>query len=388
MTKTISTAIIILGGLMTVHEAAVAAESEVPEPFQGFDDRSKYSITYDDLSDLLRSVVVDVATSNRSVSQPAKQITGTRMTVKVNKLTVKEGNRFFYEAFEENEEGQEYLLNIQKKLEALPLEMPLENFSRDEQLAYWLNLYNVTILNQIIAVYPKRNLRKMIRGKSSILSDKLLTVAGIPLSLEDIQFTILKQNYNSDPLILYGLYQGIIGGPDIRPTAFNGDNVYGELENNAFEFINSNRGTYIRDEDTFRVSSYYDYNSAYFPDFDSDLSQHLLAFLEGEERAALQAAREFKTDINDWTVTDMGGSQQEIGRSFAHNNAALLDSFRSNHVSSFGGVLTASVEVIRVKDDPRDDMEDREDTDRVDSLEVGSVPVDGANVEDVMMEEL
>ena len=333
MMKYISTAAIILFGLMTLQETANAAESEVPEPFQGFDEQSKYSITYEDLSNLLLSVVVDVATSKREVAQPAKQITGTRMKVKVNKLTVNEGNRFFYEAFEDNEAGRQYLLEIQKNLEALPSEAPLEKFSRDEQLAYWLNLYNVTILNQIIAVYPKRNLKKLIRGNSSILTEKLLTVAGIPLSLEDIQFTILKQNYNSDPLILYGLYQGIIGGPDIRPVAFNGDDGYRALEDNAFEFINSNRGTFVRDEDTFRVSSFYEYNSAFFPDFNSDLSQHLLAFLEGDERNALLAASELKTDISDWTVTDLGGTRQQIGGSFAHNNAALLDSFRSDHVS-------------------------------------------------------
>ena len=135
MMKYISTAAIILFGLMTLQETANAAESEVPEPFQGFDEQSKYSITYEDLSNLLLSVVVDVATSKREVAQPAKQITGTRMKVKVNKLTVNEGNRFFYEAFEDNEAGRQYLLEIQKNLEALPSEAPLEKFSRDEQLA-------------------------------------------------------------------------------------------------------------------------------------------------------------------------------------------------------------------------------------------------------------
>jgi hypothetical protein len=36
------------------------------------------------------------------------------------------------------------------------------------------------------------------------------------MSLDDIQFTILRQNYDNDPLIIYGLYQGNIGGPNIR----------------------------------------------------------------------------------------------------------------------------------------------------------------------------
>jgi hypothetical protein len=333
-------------------------------------------------------VVVDVAISSRAIAPPAKEITGTRMKVKVNKLTANEGNRFFYETFQDNDAGKQYLLEFQKNLEMLPSRTPLSKFSRDQQLAYWLNLYNITVVNQIVAVYPKRSLKNMIQGRDSIFSEKLLTVAGIPLSLDDIQFTILKQNYDNDPLIIYGLYQGIIGGPDIRQLAYNGDDVYRALEDNAFEFINSNRGTFIRDEETFRVSSLYDRNNEYFPEFRSDLSQHLLTFLEGDERAALQVASKLKTDINDWTVTDLGGTRQEIGGSLAHNNAALMDSFRSNHVSVYGGVLTAPLEVKRRRPDPNDDREDRDDTDRVDDLESGTVPVEGASVEDVAPEAL
>ena len=117
-----------------------------------------------------------------------------------------------------------------------------------------------------------------------MLSKKLLTVAGMPLSLNDIQFTILKQNYDNDPLIIYGLYQGYIGGPNIRKRAYTGADVYRSLANNAIEFTNSNRGTYSKDEKVFRVSSLYERNRVYFPDFNSDLSKHLLVYLEGYER--------------------------------------------------------------------------------------------------------
>ena len=388
MTRYTGTAILVFCGLLTLHALADAAESQVPEPFQGFDNNSRHTINYDDLSDLLRVVVVDVATSNRAIAPPAKEITGTRMKVKVNKLTANEGNRFFYETFQDNDAGKQYLLDFQKNLETLPSRTPLAKFSRDDQLAYWLNLYNITVVNQIVAVYPQRSLKKLIQGRNSIFSEKLLTVAGIPLSLDDIQFTILKQNYDNEPLIIYGLYQGIIGGPDIRPLAYNGDDVYRALEDNAFEFINSNRGTFIKDEETFRVSSLYDRNSEYFPDFSSDLSQHLLSQLEGNERTALQSASKLKADIDDWTVTDLGGTRQQISRSFAHNNAALMDSFRSNHVSIYGGVMTATLKIDREWPDPDDDREDRDDTDRLDDLESGTVPVEGASVEDVAPEEL
>ena len=320
-----------------------AASSGVPEPFQGFNADSKYTIKYDDLTAVLRTVVVDVGRSTREKAAPTQAKTGTRMKVSVKRSTVNEANRFYFETFEDHEDARQYMLNIQKSLEQIPSEAPLKYFSRDEQLAYWLNLYNITVINELIKVYPKRNLKKALTGKKSIFDKKLLTVAGIPLSLNDIQFKILKQNYNNDPLIIYGLYQGNIGGPNIRRKAYSGSDVYRALKNNAMEFINSNRGTYAKDEKTFRVSSLYDRNRVFFPNFNADLSRHLLVFLEQPERGELQRASKLKADITDWTVTDLGGTNRNLGGAFADNNAALLDSVKGTTPADGGGTLGAAV---------------------------------------------
>jgi len=382
MNKFVGTAIVIVSGVFAPQGAANAAESAVPEPFRGFDDDSKYAISYEDLSELLVTVVVDQGVSSRVIAQPARDITGTRLKVKINRLTVNEANRFFYETFTDSENGRNYLREIQDDLQALPTKIPLEKFSRDEQLAYWLNLYNVTVLNEVISVYPQRSLKKLVKGKSSIFAKKLLTVSGVPLSLNDIHFTILAENYDNDPLVIYGLYQGIIGGPDIRPLAYNGDDVYRALEDNAFKFINSNRGTFWRGKGDFRVSSFYDRNRSYFPRFGSDLSAHLLGYLEGPERDELQAVSKLNPNIDDWTVTDLGGTIPEIGGSFANNSAALLDSFKADHKNIYGGQITASVIAIWPKRDPD---ENREDSDRIGSLGTAAAPapVEGASVEDV-----
>jgi len=246
--KYFSSAILILTGFLMVFDIANAANSTVPEPFQRFDADSKYAINYDDLTAMLKTVVVDVGRSSREKAAPSHAATGTRMKASVKRSTQNEANRFYYETFEGNDEAQQLLKGIQKSLEQVPTEVSLEYFSRDEQLAYWLNLYNVTVLNEIVQVYPKRNLKKILVGKKSIFSKKLLTVAGIPLSLNDIQYTILKQNYDNNPLIMYGLYQGNIGGPNIRKNAYTGKDVHRALTNNAIEFINSNRGTQSKDE--------------------------------------------------------------------------------------------------------------------------------------------
>lgn len=329
-------------GLLAAYETSNAANSTVPEPFQGFDDNSKYTISYDDLTDIFKLAVVDVGRSNREVAAPTRAATGTRMKTSVKRTTVSEGNRFYFETFDSNEDARNILIGIQKSLESLPDEAPLRYFSRDEQLAYWLNLYNVTMLNELIAIYPKRNLKKVLTGKKSIKAKKILTVAEIPLSLDDIQYTILQNNYNNNPLVIYGLYQGNIGGPNIRRKAYTGSDVWRALKNNANEFVNSNRGTYSRDERIFQVSSLYDRNRVFFPDFQSDLSKHILEYVEGEERRQLQSASTLKPNIDDWSITDLGGTYRDFGAGFANNSAALLDSVKSTVPADGGGVTAAA----------------------------------------------
>jgi hypothetical protein len=200
----------------------------------------------------------------------------------------------------------------------------------------------------LVQQYPERDLKKELIGKKSFLDDKILNVAGVPLSLNDIQYTILAGNYDNDPRIMYGLYQGNIGGPNIRKRAYSGENVDRFLQDNAEEFVNSNRGT-AADEDTFEVSTLYERNSQYFPSFDRDLKEHLMRYISGPERSALQAANTFKPDIDDWTITDVYGTDAQIGGSFTDNKAAMLDSVDSISPDGFGGTVTTNFSVASSK---------------------------------------
>ena len=79
MKYTLSTTIVVIS-LLAISQAAGAQDSVVPEPFRGFDEESKYVIGYDDLTAVLRTVVVDVGRSSREVAAPTRATTGTCLT--------------------------------------------------------------------------------------------------------------------------------------------------------------------------------------------------------------------------------------------------------------------------------------------------------------------
>lgn len=340
--RQLSTLVFVVTSLVVSSTAYTA----VPKPFQRFDPSSENTINYRVLTHWLKTVVMDIGRSDRSSARNTPGI-GTRIAPNLSNKTAFEGNRVFFENFVGNEEAKQVLRGIRENLERIPGDFPLEYFNRDEQLAYWLNLYNVTILNEIVAIYPKRDLEDLLVGEDSILSKKLLTVSGVALSLNDIQFSILKENYDNNPLIIYGLYQGIIGGPNIRPFAFSGATVYRALTNNAIEFVNSNRGV-SRDPSrkVHKVSGLYERNRDYFPDFNTDLSSHLLKYLEGKTRKKFKPERTLNPTINDWTVTDLFGTFPEVRTAAATNPAAFLGALVSTvpgDPALGGGTMGASI---------------------------------------------
>lgn len=301
------------------------ADNGVPEPFRGHDPDSTFKIEYGDVDAILRTMVVDIGRSSRAKAPEVRAKTGTRMKNKVQRMTATEGNRFYFEEFKDNEDFRAMLRQVRVSLEAIPSQVPLEKFNRTEQLAYWLNLHNIALIDALVELYPENDLKKELNGRKSILDQKTLNVSGVPLSLNDIRHTILPVNYDHDPMVLYGLYQGVIGGPNIRKRAYNSENVRRYLQDNAEEFVNSNRGTDAQDR-KFEVSGMYERNADYFPNFDEDLKAHLMRFVEGPERSALQAANRLDPDIDDWTITDVYGSYRQIGGSFTDSKAAMMDS--------------------------------------------------------------
>ena len=89
--------------------------------------------------------------------------------------------------------------------------------------------------------------------------------------------------------------------------------------NKATEFINSNRGTRL-DGDTLKVSSLYERNSNYFPDFANDLKKHLLQFSNDVTREIVTESIDVEAIINNWKLADLYGSDRVFGDELAHSS--------------------------------------------------------------------
>ncbi|HEX9454411.1 MAG TPA: DUF547 domain-containing protein [Candidatus Binatia bacterium] len=152
-------------------------------------------------------------------------------------------------------EDQKLLNDYLQTLQATPI----ANYSRNEQKAYWINLYNALTVELILSRFPAASIRD-INISPGLLERgpwgaKLITVEGERLSLDDIEHRILRPIWR-DPRIHYALNWASLGSPNLQPTAYTGENTEALLEKDAREFINHPRGVAIQ-KGKLQVSSIY-----------------------------------------------------------------------------------------------------------------------------------
>ena len=157
----------------------------------------------------------------------------------------------------------------------------ITRLNRAEQLAVWINLYNAVTVRVILDHYPVNSIRdiKLSRGLFSRgpWQAKLLEIEGEELSLDDIEYRILRPVWQ-DPRIHYAVNCASIGCPSIQPVAFTAANAEELLDRAASEYVNHPRGVSISNGGL-TLSSIYDWFSDDFGGQQGAL-EHIVSFTD------------------------------------------------------------------------------------------------------------
>lgn len=177
--------------------------------------------------------------------------------------------------------------------------------ARNDQMAYWINLYNAVTVALIVDHYPVSSITDL--GETQLAfgpwDDKLVSVAGESLSLNDIEHGILRPVFG-DPRIHFGVNCASIGCPNLMAEAFTGDNLDELLELAAATFMEHPRAV-SWDGDQLLMSSLFDW---YGSDFGKSTEAQLatLASYCPEPVGARLKAHRGSTDYHyDWQLNDL-----------------------------------------------------------------------------------
>lgn len=251
---------------------------------------------------ILNNLVFLTGLSTRQVAPKPEALTGTKFVWEHTSPYRQEGNKIPFSMLK-----PEHIATLQeykRDLEMVSSTVDIASLPKDEQLAYWLNLHNASIITLIAENYPIHEPTKLRLGADKLpLHDaKVISVAGNMLSLRDIRENIVYPNWR-DPKVVYGFFLGDIGSPSMPGEAFTGESTDRILNFNAEEFVNS-----LRSFHRGGVSKVYkDVERFYFPDFEKDLRDHFQLYMWDEVRAELAKTGELKINDYEYTIADMEG---------------------------------------------------------------------------------
>lgn len=256
-------------------ELATFVPSQTPN-----NDRIDYSIW----DEAMKSIVISMGPSLReSAPRPDPSFGTRRQYGHVSRYRL-EGTRVMFSFLDADVIAS--FTEYRKDLEATADKVDIQALSRNEQLAYWINLHNVAMVEQIANAWPVRQPRE-IKIDGVLLDDaKFITVEGVRLSLRDIREQIVYRHWK-DPMVIYGFWRGEIGGPSLQKEAFNADNVSRLLERGAGDFVNSLRGTQELNDKLQVATLYAETAQFFFPDFERDLRAHLARYADEQTSALL-----------------------------------------------------------------------------------------------------
>lgn len=183
--------------------------------------------------------------------------------------------------------------------------LPVAEYNRAEQMAYWINLYNALIVRLVIEHYPVADVRDVSAGPGSPFDLDLVEIDGEELSLNDIRQRILDPAF-ADARIHYALSCAALGCPDLQPEPYLGHRLDEQLTDAAMDYINDPRCIRI-DGEHLTVSSLFFWYKEAFGGSDRAVIRHLMAYAEPSLAMRLQRFDRIFDYAFDWRLNDATG---------------------------------------------------------------------------------
>ena len=271
-----------IGGALALALAAVAPASafaeDFIETFERHDDSSTKTIDHSAWTELLKTYV-----------QPGADGL----------------NRVDYAAWKAS--GRAALTGYITALEAV--DVPTLN--RNEQFAFWANLYNAKTIDIVLDAYPVESIKKIRLGGSLFSAvaggpwdGEVLNVGGHVLSLNNIEHDIMRELFENPFRAHYAVNCASVGCPNLGTEAFTGANLDTQLTAAAKAYINSPRGVTVAGGNVV-ASKIYSWFQEDFGDSEEGVLDHLRHYAEGDTAAQIATAKDIDDFAYDWGLNDV-----------------------------------------------------------------------------------
>ena len=187
--------------------------------------------------------------------------------------------------------------NDQTKLDAylamLSNHEPTEDWSVQELLAYYINLYNAATIQLIVKNYPT----KSIKDLKSPWTKGFVKVGDKELSLGAIENGVLRKM--DEPRIHFAINCASISCPKLRNEAYTAAKIDEQLEDAAKEFINGDKNEITTNNP--KLSKIFDF---YTGDFKVDGKKNLIAYINKYSKTKINPNSKYSFKEYNWNLNE------------------------------------------------------------------------------------
>lgn len=131
---------------------------------------------------------------------------------------------------------------LKKYLDMLSANAPSNKWTKEEQLAYWINAYNAFTVQLILDNHPIGSIKDLgSKIKIPFVSDawtiKFITIGGKKMDLNNIEHGIIRKKFD-EPRIHFALVCAAKSCPPLRNEAFVAERLDAQLDDQGRDFIN------------------------------------------------------------------------------------------------------------------------------------------------------
>jgi hypothetical protein len=169
--------------------------------------------------------------------------------------------------------------------------VPDDSWTRQEQMAYWINAYNAFTLQLIVSHYPLTSINKLDKGKTWDV--KRITLGGKKYSLNMIENDILRPTYK-DARIHFAINCAAKSCPPLHNRAYTAENLETTLEARTKAFVNNEQFNALRNNKA-QISKIFEWYAADFGDVKTFLNKYSVSQIG---RNATIEYQEYNWDLN------------------------------------------------------------------------------------------
>lgn len=162
--------------------------------------------------------------------------------------------------------------------------------TREERIAFWINVYNIAAIKTILDHYPVDSIRsRKVHWLKLPWNRKVITVGGREYALAEIEFDILLETYR-DLRIHFGINCASVSCVDLLPEPYRAERLSAQLEAQGRRFMaDQQRGMRIdRSDKTIYLSQIFKFDKKHFDSLNGGALSFIGPFIGSRDRDDLR----------------------------------------------------------------------------------------------------